>query len=214
MTQDQTASPVARFEDLLAQEDGADVEAPDAADQPAPENVDGDLAAADGQRLSAEDEVELPDETEAADPPGSIEVEIDGQARRLTAAEVRDGILMRADYTRKTQDLADQRRAFEAERQQVDTYLRQQLERLDQLEDPEPDWDTLYDEDPLGAPRIERDWRARQSQRHQALQHRALHQEQARQQHLSQQAALLPELIPEWSDRTWPGPSRRNCVSP
>ena len=213
MHDDQTASPLERFEDLLASEDAGEETAPDSAEAASGQAVDEDadelldledLAASDpglnpGQR-GAEEQPEDDDAAETEEPADTIEIEIDGHARRLTAAQVRDGILMRADYTRKTQELAEQRRALEAERQQADIYLRQQLEMVRDLEDPEPDWDTLYDEDPLGAPKIERDWRARQAQRQQAVEQRALRQEQTRQHHLVRQAALLPELIPEWSD--------------
>ncbi len=204
MDTEQPASVEDRFRSLLESE-----EAPEDDAAPEPEAEDAGQAEEDAESEAeheAEEEAETEtDEEEELDtdepaPLDAIEVEIDGHTRRLTAEQVREGILMRADYTRKTQELAEQRRALEAERQQADAYIRQQLEMVKDLDDPEPDWDTLYDEDPLGAPKKERDWRARQAQRQQANEQRALRQEQARQHHLVRQTALLPELIPEWSD--------------
>lgn len=47
--------------------------------------------------------------------PEMFEVELDGQVYQLPAA-LKEAFLMRADYTRKTQELAEHRRAIEAER--------------------------------------------------------------------------------------------------
>lgn len=63
-----------------------------------------DPALADGQTDAG---CETPDE---------VEVEYNGKSYSLPP-ELRDALLRQADYTRKTQELAAQRRAFEAERQ-------------------------------------------------------------------------------------------------
>lgn len=57
-------------------------------------------------------------EAEAGAEPETLEVELDGQVYQLPAA-LKEAFLMRADYTRKTQELAEHRRAIEAERQAV-----------------------------------------------------------------------------------------------
>lgn len=57
------------------------------------------------------------DQTDAAvETPQEVEVEYNGKTYSLLP-ELRDALLRQADYTRKTQELAGQRRAFEAERQ-------------------------------------------------------------------------------------------------
>ncbi len=178
--------------DAAEDEEAAPADAGQAEDDAEPE------VEAEEEAEETDDEEEVED-VEAA-PAGTIEVEIDGQTQRLTAEQVRDGILMRSDYTRKTQQLAEREKQFEAERQQAAAVLRQQFEALQGLQETEPDWDKLYDEDPLGAPKIERDWRERNAKRQEVAQQQALQQEQRRQQHLATQAALLPELIPEWTN--------------
>lgn len=45
----------------------------------------------------------------------TVEFEVDGEMRTQTVGELRDGYLRQADYTKKTQQLADERRAFEQE---------------------------------------------------------------------------------------------------
>lgn len=41
-------------------------------------------------------------------------VEVDGENRELTASEIRDGLMLKADHTRKTMQLAEQRKATQA----------------------------------------------------------------------------------------------------
>jgi len=60
--------------------------------------------------------------------PDLIEVEFDG-AKVKVDPRVKDALLRQADYTRKTQDLAEQRRAFEAQR--ADIQQRAQLVQQD-----------------------------------------------------------------------------------
>lgn len=70
--------------------------------------------------------------------------------KELTGEEIKKGILMQADYTRKTQSLAEERRRLEAERKQLAetaTQLAQQYEEWDRLLEmlalQEPDSDQL-----------------------------------------------------------------------
>lgn len=53
---------------------------------------------------------------DTCDAPQEVEVSYNGKSYSLPA-ELRDALLRQADYTRKTQELAGQRRAFEAERE-------------------------------------------------------------------------------------------------
>lgn len=56
------------------------------------------------------------DDGEEEPAPDSVELEIDGEKVRVPA-KFKDAYMRHADYTRKTQEVADQRRAFEAERE-------------------------------------------------------------------------------------------------
>ena len=77
----------------------------------------------------AEGEPEETEETEDPDAEGEPEVpELDDAAEfmidgeRVTGAELKKGGLRQADYTRKTQELAEQRKVLDAEREKADEY--------------------------------------------------------------------------------------------
>jgi len=60
-------------------------------------------------------------------------VKISGVERDVTLAELRDGYQMEADYRRKTSELAEQRKAFEAERGKLTEELTQRYTEAQQL---------------------------------------------------------------------------------
>ena len=155
---------------------------------------------------------ELPDDV-------TVKVKVDGEEVEVTLAELRNGYSRTSDYTRKAQALAEERKAFQSEAETIRQERAQYAELLPLLQQQlmqqasaEPDWDTLYNEDPIEAARLERQWRKsreEQSYRLQAI--------QAEQQRLAQEAATdqmrqvqafveaerarLPEVIPEWKDQ-------------
>lgn len=181
------------------------------------------------EAVQAEDTVEETDESEDSDQqeeqpqerlPESIKVKVNGEEVEVTLDELARGYSRQSDYSRKTQQLAEERKAFHAEaeaiRQERAQYatllgaLQQQLQSQQQL-DQQPDWDRLYDEDPIQATKLERQWRKAQEERHaklaaiQAEQQRlgqAFEQQTTEQMKalLIQQAQRLPEIIPEWKD--------------
>lgn len=148
----------------------------------------------------------------------SATVEVDGE--EITVEELKRGNLRQRDYTRKTQELAEARKQLEAnyeeiqrERAQYAQMLPALQERLQQPVEQEPDWDTLYDTDPVMAAKAERQWKKQQEERQAQLQaveserqrmmgleQQRLEQMQA--QYFEQQRELLPELIPEWRDNS------------
>ena len=178
---------------------------------------------------AADESVEETDESEDSDQqeeqpqerlPESIKVKVNGEEVEVTLDELARGYSRQSDYSRKTQQLAEERKAFHAEaeaiRQERAQYatllgaLQQQLQTTQQL-DQQPDWDRLYDEDPIQATKLERQWRKVQEERHakfsaiQAEQQRlgqAFEQQTTEQMKalLVQQAQRLPEIIPEWKD--------------
>ena len=60
-------------------------------------------------------------------------VKVAGAERDVTLSELRNGYQMEADYRRKTSELADQRKEFEAEREHLNTELNKQYTEAQQL---------------------------------------------------------------------------------
>ena len=142
-------------------------------------------------------------------------VEVDGE--EITVEELRRGNLRQRDYTRKTQELSEYKKSVEAqaiemerERAQYAQMLPALQDRLEQQE-PEPDWDTLYDQDPNMARKAERAWQTQQKERLASIdavkaerqrmqQVEAERMENYQLQYQAQQREILPDLIPEWRD--------------
>jgi len=192
----------------------------------AEEDYEGEVEADDG-----EDEAEYDDEAELDEEDGeeeasqelpddvTVKVKVDGEEVEVTLAELRNGYSRTSDYTRKAQALAEERKAFQGEAETIRQERAQYAELLPLLQQQlmqqasaEPDWDTLYNEDPIEAARLERQWRKsreEQSYRLQAIQaeQERLAQEQATDQMKAIQAfveaerAKLPDVIPEWKDQ-------------
>ena len=170
---------------------------------------------------TAESEDEAQDEEQPQERlPESIKVKVAGEEVEVTLDELARGYSRQADYSRKTQQLAEERKAFHAEaeaiRQERAQYatllgaLQQQLQSTAQIEQ-QPDWDRLYEEDPINATRLERQWRKVQEDRvtkmsaikaEQDRLNQTFEQQTAEQMKaiLVEQAARLPEVIPEWKD--------------
>ena len=179
----------------------------------ATEETDNSVVEGSEEELEVEEDAES-SEDESFDILGAI-VEVDGE--EITVEELKAANLRQRDYTRKTQELAEQRKTLEAqyseierERAQYAQMLPALQQRLEQKEQ-EPDWDTLYDTDPTMAAKAERQWRKQQEERQaqiaavQAEQQRvqALQQQKVQQmqeQYVTQQREMLPEVIPEWRD--------------
>lgn len=129
--------------------------------------------------------------------------------------ELVKGYSRTADYTRKTQALAEQRKAIEAEAQKVqeakvlrDQYA-QRLQLIEQMlaQQPEEDLSALKDTDPIGyavkvAERAEREKQlaAVRQEREAVLAKQQAEHQQFLQQHLRQEAERLVAVIPEYAD--------------
>ena len=205
----------------------------EAEEQPAAE-IEADAGTDDAEddapveAVTAEDEDdqdEVADEDDDDSEEASIDyytVKVDGDEVDVTADELIAGYQRQGDYTRKTQAVAEDRKAVEGERQQfaqAQQELHQMREhlatRLQQAEEmlqtgagePEPNWDQLRDEDPLEY-MVQRDrFRDRQEQQRQVQQEQEALQaqqnhvaQQQRAQHLQSEQAALLEGIPEWRD--------------
>lgn len=120
------------------------------------------------QEETAEPEAEAV-ELETVEPEYAT-IEIDGKEYNVPP-ELKDGYLRTADYTRKTQEVAEQRRIVEAQKAEAEALFnisnefiegRAQLSNADAMlkQYSQVDWDAYFNEDPIGAPN---DWRKFQS---------------------------------------------------
>jgi hypothetical protein len=172
---------------------------------------------ADAQaEVAPEDEPAAEDEdTEGSQPEVQlVTVTINGKTEQIPLDEAVKGYQRQADYSRKTSALSEERRAFEAERQTVTQERAQYAQLLTALQQQvqanlqqEPDWQRLYDTDPLEYVRQKDVWRERQdklaaaqfeSQRLTALQ--AQEQQVYLAKLVQDNRAKLAEAIPAWKD--------------
>ena len=176
-------------------------------------------AAAEPEAAPPETEAtEAPQEAEAQAPEAepTVTVKIDGKDVELPLSELKNGYQRQADYTRKTMEAAEQRKAAEAERSQAhqerQAYavnlqrMQAQLEGALQQQQ-QTNWEELLQSDPVEYLRQQHQAQARQAQLGQvyAEQQRMSALQQAEAQHAqmrhlqSQQQDLLAKL-PEWRD--------------
>jgi hypothetical protein len=165
----------------------------------------------------SQEEEEEREEVEAA--PELYKVVIDGEEVEVSLDELQKGYSRQSDYTRKTQQLAQQRKEAEALQQdyaQRVQQLNQFAQNLQQQPDiPEPAWtadpqawERLRHEDPVQfvlEKDAARDRQLARQERQQQMQYLQNEQQQLQQQqfaqHLEGQRQQLNELIPAWSDR-------------
>jgi len=209
-------------EDNVTTDDALEAEAAQVDDAEMPDGQEeGYEAQADNSPVEGSESDLDDDEDGDGDGYGTLDLsttlEVDGEEK--TIEELRSGFLRQKDYTRKTQELAENRKAMEAQYQEIEReraeyaqLLPAMAERIQQAAEQEPDWDTLYDTDPVMAAKAERQWRKEQEARTaqlqavQAEQQRmqqiaAQKQQQMQQSYLEQQRHILPDIIPEWRDK-------------
>ena len=209
-------------EDNVATDDALEAEAAQVEDAEMPEGQEDEYEAqADNSAVEGSESDLDDDEDDDGDQYGTLDlsttIEVDGEEK--TIEELRSGFLRQKDYTRKTQELAESRKAVEAKDQEIEReraeyaqLLPAMAERIQQAAEQEPDWDTLYDTDPVMAAKAERQWRKEQEARTAQLQAvqaepqrmqqiAAQKQEQMQQSYLEQQRHILPDIIPEWRDK-------------
>ena len=179
------------------------------------EELEGDEELEDDDAELVDDEQELDEEPEVAE---TFSVKVDGEEVEVDLQELKSGYSRTADYTKKSQALAEERKLFmqdrdavSLERQQYAQLLGALQAQIGAIDEPAPDFDQLFETDPIEATRQERQWTKRQQERQQKL--AAIQAEQARvsqasqkeqqeqmQQLLNAEVARLPDLIPAWKD--------------
>ena len=162
------------------------------------------------QDESQEDQVELLDDEQ----PQLYSIKQNGVEVEVTLEELQNGYSRQQDYTRKTQELANQRKEIEsqqAELRQKDDIYKDLLPKLEanlkaELGE-EPDWKAIYDEDPIAYVREKDVWNEKQKRLEaaQAEQQRIKDEELAEQQKQVKEFVeygnqQLLEKVPEWQD--------------
>ena len=170
----------------------------------------------DEEELEYDDEEDGEEETEVEELEEQpvYRVTVDGSEIEVTQDELINGYSRQQDYTRKTQELANQRKTIEQqaqELQQRDAIYAQLLPKMEaQLKGElvnEPDWDSLYNDDPIAFVREKQLWdekkeklKAAEAENARLAQESyAQQQEQIAQQVQEGQQKIL-EIIPEWKN--------------
>ena len=66
------------------------------------------------EETELEEEVEVEEEVVEIETPSTYTIKVDGEEHEVTLDELRNGYQRQADYTRKSQSLAEQRKAYES----------------------------------------------------------------------------------------------------
>lgn len=165
------------------------------------------------QDVSAE---EAESQEEVVEEQPRYRVKVSGEEVEVSLDELLNGYSRTADYQKKTQSLAEQRKAVEAERVKIDeaaktreTYAQrlQVIEQLLQQQDQGQDLASLKSEDPIAyavamAEKMERDkqLQAVQMEKQRVQQEQQSHQQAQLQKHIQAEQAKLVEAIPEFKD--------------
>tara|TARA_Y100001934_G_scaffold278761_1_gene380807 strand:+ start:4739 stop:5749 length:1011 start_codon:yes stop_codon:yes gene_type:complete len=179
------------------------------------EELEGDEEFEDDDAELVDDEQELDEEPEVAE---TFTVKVNGEEVEVDLAELKSGYSRTSDYTKKSQALSEERKLFMQERDAVSLERQQYAQLLGALQaqigatdEPAPDFDQLFETDPIEATRQERQWTKRQQERQQKLvaiqaeqkrvmDAQAKEQQEQMQTLLNNEVSKLPELIPSWKD--------------
>lgn len=148
-------------------------------------------------------------------PSDDEEIEHEGEKYRVPK-KLKDSFLMQADYTRKTQEIANQRKELELKTQDIQRRSQEQQQYLNEVAEAISldkqiaqfkgvDWNALIDRDPVEAMRLDRQMRELTEQRNQVVsgithkqQQQAMESQQATVKQLQEASAMLTRDIPGW----------------
>jgi len=165
----------------------------------------------------SDDESDYVEDSDEAEEQPVYRIKAAGEEKDVTLDDLVKSYQLGADYTKKTQEIAEQRKAIEAERSAIeesrqlrDAYA-QRLQAIEQFlaqQQPEDDLESLKDIDPIGyAVKVaELSQKEKQLYAVRAEQQRIAQQQQAEyQQNLSQfvqnEMAKLSQALPEFADQ-------------
>jgi len=202
-------------------------------EQPSEDQVETEateeVSAQDMESESVQTEVENPDglttddlvddtQEEVNETPGTYTIKVDGKDVEVTLDELQAGYSRQADYTRKSQVLAEQRKqadeelaATQQERQrylsQLEQFNTQADSKLNELKS--TDWTRLKEEDPAEYMLKRDQYRELQENKRTVeeeqknLQYKSQQEQQAKwQEELGRQQEIMAQRLPEWNDPT------------
>lgn len=194
---------------LMGAEEGSEQEQPEL-------QAEANDSEAESDESYDESEVEQEDEQDEQEEPQTFRVKAAGEEREVTLDELIKSYQLGTDYTKKSQAVAEERKAVEAERQRIEEarYLRDQyaerLQIIEQMLNQQPEGenlDELKERDPIGYALAYTDQQRRKEQIAQVQAERqriAEQQQQERQEQLGQviqaESRKLAEAIPEYAD--------------
>lgn len=197
-------SAAAAFADILEPREQEQTQESEAASEPVAEEA------------QAEPETETEEAPEEDDP--LVTVKIDGKEVEIPLSELKNGYQRQADYTRKTQEASETRKAAESERQAAlaerQAYAMNLQKMQAQLEgaieqQANIDWQSLLENDPVEYLKQQHLYQQRQAAYQQNIAQQAqlaemAKAEQAEQQsrYLAQQREDLLAKLPEWRDES------------
>ena len=212
-SEEQTASE--ETEATVDEEVVEETEEAEEAEEEAPEEEEGQAEEETEEEVDEEEETEIVAEEDL-----KYTIKVDGEEFEVGIDELKNGYQRQADYTRKSQALAEQRKETEAilsERQKLEQerqmyanglqMLReQQSSKLQEFEN--TDWQTLKDEDPYQYILKRDEYRDAQEKVQNVQQQQAIIQQEqaeeaakARAHFVQQKYNRLVEALPEWNDQ-------------
>lgn len=172
----------------------------DQVDQPIEESADAQEAIEADSTEEETTEQELDNTQEEVDV-----INIDGT--EWTMDDLRGGVLRQSDYTKKTQDLAEQRRLLDSANQEIleqrnryEQGLAEVTKRLQEATAEEMDWKSLKETDPVAYAVQREEYREKQETLQRAQAEQMQINQGKMQQHLALEQEKLLQAIPEWQD--------------
>jgi len=176
---------------------------------------DSEAESDESEDYSEDAEVEQEDNDEQVEQP-KYRVKAAGEEREVTLDELIKGYQLGTDYTKKSQTVAEERKAVEAERQRIeeakvlrDQYA-QRLQLIEQMLNQQPETenlDFLKENDPIGyavkvAELSQREKQLAQvrAERERIMQQQMQEQQQTLQQKVAEEAQKLAAVLPEFVD--------------
>jgi len=194
---------------LMGTEEGSEQEQPET-------QLEANDSEAESEESYDESEVEQDEGEDEQEEPPKYRVKAAGEEREVTLDELIKSYQLGTDYTKKSQAVAEERKAVEAERQRIEEarYLRDQyaerLQVIEQMLNQQPETenlDYLKETDPIGyAVKVaELSQREKQLAQVRAEQARIADQQQREQQEqlgqvVQAESRKLAEVIPEYAD--------------
>lgn len=165
------------------------------------------------EETSEEQSEEDDQETEKEDEQQTFTVKVDGKKVSVTLDELQAGYQRFADYSRKTEQVAQVRKQVEQEAQAIRAERQQYAQLLGALQaqlqatEPQVDLDRLYNEDPIEWVRQKEVMRERQekalavqAEQQRLAQLSQYEQQRAMEEQLAKEQEALLAALPEWRD--------------